>query len=122
MVQFQKTSNSSSKLLPNVGDFLLWYAKDIDEVKFNMVYEELSNIDEKVSFLSSYAMVEEEDGSARPLTPAERSNPSLLEDNDVKLFGRTSLFSQGWSFTGRSEPFTWNNRIWPVPVESHWAN
>ncbi|MYF37441.1 MAG: site-specific DNA-methyltransferase [Gammaproteobacteria bacterium] len=121
MVQFQKTSNSSSKLLPNVGDFLLWYAKDIDEVKFNMVYEELSNIDEKVSFLSSYAMVEEEDGSARPLTSAERSNPSLLEDNGVKLFGRTSLFSQGWSFTGRSEPFTWNNRIWPVPVESHWA-
>ena len=121
MIQFQKTSNSSAKLLPNVGDFILWYAKDIQLVKFQMIYEEIENINELISFFSWHAMVEQQDGSSRPLTSSERSNPSKLDDHNLRLFKRVALFSQGWSTTGRSEDYEWNGTHWRVPPNTHWA-
>jgi adenine-specific DNA-methyltransferase len=35
---FKKTGGQTSKLLSSVCDFLIWYAKDIDAVKFNRTY------------------------------------------------------------------------------------
>ena len=121
MIQFQKTSNSSSKLLPNVGDFLLWYAKDISSAKFQMVYDELGSPKEQLSFLNRDAMIEEQDGTSRPLKPAERSDPSSIGQNGGRLFGRMPLSSQGLSNTGRSEPFDWNGKTWHLPPNSHWS-
>ncbi len=121
MIQFQKTSNSSSNLLPNVGDFLLWYAKDIASIKFQKVYEDLGSVKEQLEFLSSYAMVEDPDGSSRPLTQRERTDPSLIETSGGRLFRRITLASQGESTTGRSEPFEWNGTTWRVPPNTHWS-
>lgn len=121
MIQFQKTSSSSSNLIPNVGDFLLWYAKDIQSVKFQMVYEEIENVDEYIKFFSSYAMVELPDGTSRPLTPEEKKRPSLIKESNSRLFKRVALFSQGESTTGRSDPFHWNGQHWKVAPNTHWA-
>ena len=121
LIQFPKTSMSSSSVLPNVGDFLLWYAKDVATLKFNRVYETLENIHDKLSFFSSYAMVEERDGTSRPLSRDERDDPKLIDKRGLKLFKRVSMFSQGWSTTGRSEPFTWQGKKWHVPPNNHWA-
>ena len=121
IIQFQKTSNSVSKLLPNVGDFLLWYAKDVSEIKFQPVFEDLGSIEEQLSFLSWHAMIEEPDGSTRPVTAEERSNPNLIVSNNLRLFQRVSLCSQGESSTGRSKPFEWNGRTWHVSPNSSWS-
>ena len=56
--------------------------------------------------MSSYVMVEEADGVTRKLTKGERANPDLLPDG-ARLYSRTPLLSQGWSTTGRSEPYEW---------------
>lgn len=121
MIQFPKTSMSSSSVLPNVGDFLLWYAKDTATVQFNRVYEVLDNVADKLSFFSWHAMVEQQDGESRPLTREERENPKLITEKGLKLFQRVSLYSQGRSTTGRSEPFFWKGKVWHCPPHLQWA-
>jgi adenine-specific DNA-methyltransferase len=39
-VHFRKTGGLSSRLLASVGDYLLWYAKDVNAVKFRPVFVE----------------------------------------------------------------------------------
>ena len=64
LIPFATTSGSSSKTLPSVADFLLWYAKDIQQVKYHQLYEPLTRA-EKVKYMSSYVSVELQNGSTR---------------------------------------------------------
>ena len=119
MIAFQKTGASSSKQIPLVGDYLLWYAKDKSSMKFNRLYEKFQSLSEIIDHMSSYAMVELPNGQERSLTSEERTNPDLLPTN-AKLFRRMTLFSQHESKTGRSEPFHWNGVEFRVPHDSQW--
>jgi adenine-specific DNA-methyltransferase len=38
IIQIQKTSGQSSELLAAICDFILWYARDIDRVKYHQLY------------------------------------------------------------------------------------
>ena len=38
LISLKKTSGASSELLPGVADYLLWYARDRDRVKYRQVY------------------------------------------------------------------------------------
>src|SRR5206468_2039637 len=38
LITFQKTTSQTSKLLSTVSDYLLWYARDIEQVKFRRLY------------------------------------------------------------------------------------
>ena len=38
MVSLKKTSSASSELLPSVADYVLWYARDKDRLKYRQVY------------------------------------------------------------------------------------
>lgn len=120
MIQFQKTGASSSQHLPNVGDSLLWYAKNKEELKFKKIFEEFKSVKEVLGFLSSYAMVEESNGECRNLTKDEFENPITILDKGFKLFRRLPLFSQGYSTTGRSEPFKFQDKWWKVPPNMQW--
>ena len=104
-IPFATSGSASSRTLPSVADFLLWYAKDRPQVKYRQLYEHLTRA-EKIEYMSSYVMVEEADGVTRKLTKGERANPDLLPDG-ARLYSRTPLLSQGWSTTGRSEPYEW---------------
>lgn len=121
MIQFKKTENDVSKHLSNVGDFLLWYAKDITELKYHSVFERLGSIREQIDFLSWHAAVELPDGTSRSLSSEEKSNPSLIEERNLRLFQRVSLGSQQESSTGRSEPFEWKGKEWRVSSNSSWS-
>ncbi len=121
MIQFQTTSQASSKLLPNVGNFLLWYCKDVQQIKYFHLYEEINSMTELVEFFSWHAMVEDSSGNVRSLTPEERKHPETIDVQDLRLFQRKSLCSQGISTTGRSEPFHWRGQEWHVTPNSHWA-
>ena len=120
MIQFQKTGTSSTRLLPNVGDFLLWYAKDITEIRFNKIYEDFTNLKEKISFMGWGALVEESNGTSRKLTKEECEDPEVLQKRNLRLFRSLPLTSQGWSTTGRSEPFSWKGHSYHVPPDRQW--
>ena len=38
LVTFKKTSSASSELLAGVADYLLWYAKDLGNLKYRQIY------------------------------------------------------------------------------------
>ena len=62
IVTFKKTTTASGKLLSTVADYLLWYAKEIEQVKFRPVYLEKLPGD---AGASQYTWAELPDGSRR---------------------------------------------------------
>lgn len=118
LIQFAKTTGSTATTLPEVGDFLVWYAKSKDTVRYRQIYEQLTQ-SELIDHLSFYAMLELSDGTMRDLTNSERDDPSTLPDGS-RLFRRVQTTSQHVSTSGRSEPFTWNGVSYPAPTGGQW--
>lgn len=120
-ISFATTSGSSSTLLPEVSDYLLWYAKDKRALKYRQIYERLTRA-EVVDFFTRYAaMVEEESGVCRKPTEMERIDPDAHLPPDARFYKRISPTSQGWSTTGRSEAFVWQGQRIPCPRGRQWS-
>jgi len=111
-ISFATTSGSSASTIPEVADYLLWYAKDKNNVKYRQLYEPLTRA-EIVEHFSWHAFVELPDGTIRTLTDEERFDSDKYLPEGTRIFRRTGLDSQGSSTTGRSEPFKWGDRIFP---------
>ncbi len=119
-ISFATTSGSSAKLLPEVSDYLLWYAKDAKGAKYRQLFETLSRR-ELIEYMSSYAKVELPDGSTRKLTTEERFDPNRYLPKGARLYRRVGLDSQGVSTTGRSEPYTYQGTVWKCAPRRHWS-
>ncbi len=119
-ITFATTSGSSASTLPQVADYLLWYAKDATKVKYRQLYEPLIRT-EIIEYFNWHAMVELPDGSCRKLLDHERFDPDSNLAEGARIYRRTGLDSQGISTTGRSEPYTWNGRIFPCASNRHWS-
>ena len=119
-ISFATTSGSSTSHLPQIADYLLWYAKDKDRVKYRQLYESLARA-EVVDYFSWHAMVELPDGNCRKPTDEERFDPDKYLPKGARLYERTGLDSQGVSTTGRSEPYEWNNRIFHCGKNRQWS-
>lgn len=118
-IAFAKTSASSAKTLPEVCDYLLWYAKDKSQIKFHQLYEPLTRA-EKIDHMTWHAMVELVNGKTRRLTPEERSDPDTNLPEGARVYRRMRLASMQESTTGRSRAFTWNGQVFPCPPGEHW--
>ena len=89
-ISFATTSGSSTSNLPQVADYLLWYAKDKDQVKYRQLYEPLTRA-EVIDFFSWHVMVELPDGSCRKPTDEERFDPDEYLPEGARLCRRTGL-------------------------------
>jgi len=76
IISFAKTTGQTDDLLPNVGDFLLWYAKDKSKVKYRQPYAE-----KMVGGVGGgeYRRVREVSGDVRVATADELAEPSRLK-------------------------------------------
>ena len=74
LISFAKTSAQTDDLLPNVADFLLWYAKDIQRVKYRQLYLSKSL---GGAGAGEYRRVLQQDGSLRPATSGELAGEPL---------------------------------------------
>ena len=118
-IPYVTAGSSSSSTLPSVADFLLWYAKDRSHAKYHQVYEHVDR-DSLMDLWTWAARVELADGSTRPMTPDERSNPSRALPEGATIYRWARLASPGTSTTGRSDPYRWNEHDWPCPAGEHW--
>lgn len=91
MITVRKTSPLGAKGLPAVSDFVLWYAKDKDQIKYRQLYTWKPSGED-----SAYTMVELPDGTRRTMTTEERKNPSLLPAG-ARPFGTSDLLSSGYT-------------------------
>ena len=119
-ISFATTSGSSATHLPEVADYLLWYAKDKNQVKYHQLYEPMTR-SEIVDYFSSYAMVELPDGSCRKPTDEERFDPDAHLPKGSRIYQRAGLDSQGVSTTGRSEPYEYDGRVFLCGANRHWS-
>lgn len=118
LITYATSGGGSSTLLPNAANYLLWYAKDKTQIKFYQLYGERTKQD-VVDHYGTWIMAEELDGITRELTKEERENSDIIKG--VRLYGRDRLTSQGWSKTGRSEPYRWNDKKFICPPNMQWS-
>ena len=120
LITFQKTAAVSSpeartNVIGSLGDYILWYAKSLDRVKYRQPYLS-KGIGEGAG--SAYRNVMLENGQKRPITKQEIAEPSLLPDG-ARVFQATSLQSPGYSET-LSQPFDFNGTRYQPNANAHW--
>ena len=118
-ITYTTTSGSSANTLPQVSDYLLWYARNRERAKYRQLYEALTRR-EVIQLFSSYAMVELPDGQCRRLTPEENFDPDRHLLKGARVYERRSLDSQGISTTGRSDPYQWDGRVFHCAQGAQW--
>ena len=117
VIFLSKTSGfGETKTLASVGDFLLWYAKDHQQVKYRQVFLEKSIGSD---FGKEYRLVESDDGLyRRNLTPQERLDPRAIPEG-YRLFRPSATTSQGATQSGDYE-FDYAGMKFSVPYGQHW--
>ena len=95
-IHFRSTTGQTSELLAEVGDYVLWYAKDRNQVKYHQLYLE-KEVD-KPSNVRKYA--EFVDGSRRTLSVSDRSDFANLPGSP-RLFVLDNITSQSGGDTTR---------------------
>ena len=119
-ISYATTGASSAGTLPQVADYLLWYAKDKSTVKYRQLYEPLTRREVIESF-SWHVMVELPGAECRKPTPEERFDPDTHLPAEARVYRRMPLDSQGVSTTGRSEPYEYDGRVFQCGSARHWA-
>lgn len=75
LITVQKTAGQTSRYLAGTSDYILWYAKRIEKLKYRQLF-----VEKELGGLGSsmYQFVELTDGTRRRLTNAETADPSRL--------------------------------------------
>lgn len=89
-ISFKTTGGFATSTLTRTGDYILWYCKDLNKIKYRQLYEyykpEIGEV--------GYNWIQFPDGSTRGLTAEEKRNHSLIPKN-AKIYKATSIKSQG---------------------------
>ncbi|MHB1591145.1 MAG: site-specific DNA-methyltransferase [Sulfuricella sp.] len=114
LISFVKTSGFSSTTLPNVTDYILWYAKKKVAIKYRQpLYPKTMGGDGA----KEYTMAEFDDYTRRTLTKEEKKDSA--KSVGVRFFRLDNLRSQGASEEG-SLPFDFEGVKYPCGSNMHW--
>lgn len=111
-ILFRKTTTQSGNLLPATNDFLLWYAKNKKEVKFNQLF-----LEKEGTNWVNYDYIKLPDGKYRKMTKQEKGGQVKLPEG-AKIYRRSPLSSSGQS----KESFTYDfeGKTYSCDRNSHW--
>jgi adenine-specific DNA-methyltransferase len=109
LINYVKTSSSTSPFLGGTMDYILWFAKDKDQVKYRPLYT--SKLDAK-STDDAYVWVELPNGTRRRMTPGERTDPTSLPSG-ARRFGMDNLTSQSAGRTKGEGAASW----FPIEID-----
>jgi adenine-specific DNA-methyltransferase len=112
-INFVTTSGFNSEYLASTSDKIIWFSKNINQLKFRRPYELL----EKSATSGNYGWVRFKDGLYRGLRASEKSGEQELS-GDAQLYQPTSLVSQG--ATSSPSEFQYVGRRWRPPANQHW--
>jgi adenine-specific DNA-methyltransferase len=98
-INVRKTGGKGSAQLDSVFDYVVWYSKDKERIKYRPLFVE-KEIGVGKGTGERYDQIELPDGTRRALTKDEKSNPKLvrpLVDEGAKLYQLTALISESSS-------------------------
>lgn len=114
VITVAKTSQVTSKLVPEVADYLVWYARDKSQVKYRQLFEPRSQVD-----LGPYRYAESPDGERRKLSESELLDPRALINDGWRIFRFDNATSQGFSRT-KTVDFEFRNQTYHPGKNRHW--
>src|SRR6266481_1359385 len=113
VITVQKAPYATSNTLPVVSDYLCWYAKDRERIKYRQLFRDKSEI----ASIDLYRLaLSPDEQTYRPLTAGEMETGVLPAG--WKRYRLVSLVSQGSSST--LTPFEYQGKTYRPPVGSHW--
>jgi len=114
LIIFQKTGFLGSRFLDSTYDFILWYAKDKNKVKFRTILTE-----REINALKRYNYVELEDGSSTKLTKSQLERKKEIPKG--RRWRDKSLLSQGATKGESSLEFSFGKRTFKPNPGTHWS-
>jgi len=114
IIQVQKTGSQAATLLANTVDFIIWFTKSKDKVKYRQLYNQ--RVSGHVSS-DRYDQIELSDGIERRLKRDELDRRVDLP-HDSKIFRHTSLISSGQA--SEEQIFEFQEKIYRPSAGSHW--
>lgn len=113
LIPFRTSAPLGSSFLPATVDYLIWYARNKDNVKYNQLYVERESGDK-----SRYTNVELPDGTRRGLTQEERFSPDVLPTNS-KVYTLMDLASSGYTASCMFE-FEYKGKVYKTSSGKSW--
>ncbi|MBU0652033.1 MAG: site-specific DNA-methyltransferase, partial [Proteobacteria bacterium] len=89
LITFFKTTSQTSTLLAPSTDYLLWYAKDVQRVKYKQLFQEKTIETDKAGV---YNWVEERDGKRRRMSKIEKQ--TITPQSENRIFRLDTMTSQ----------------------------
>lgn len=117
LITIQKTGQKDSKTIDSVSDYLLWFAKDVRQVKYRQLY-----VREKYSPLihTDYKFLQLANGSRRSLTEEERNAVASIPVG-TRPYQSVSLHSQDRN-SNTDKPIVLKGQKYFCPSNRHWSN
>ena len=113
IIYFQTKRGFESKALSRIGDYIIWYAKEKDNLKFRQIYEEIS-IEEGEG---SYNWIYLPNGTIRSLSKQEIKKTELIP-HGAKRYQPSDFQSSGE--TKSPSDFEHNGKIYRPNPGKHW--
>ena len=114
LIYFATTSGFSSSEISRVGDYLCWYAKNKDSIKYRPLFQYKEGLGRGDA---AYRHIELPDGTLRSMTKHEREgNQSLPKGSRIFQYGDSQ--SQGAS--SQDTPFEFEGKTFKPLSNSHW--
>lgn len=114
MIAFRKKNMTlGGALLEGVCDYIIWYAKDVEKVKFHKLF-----LPTQAEGDSHWNMYEAPDGTSHKMTAEQIENHSFLPSG-AEVFQLASLYPAG-SFDTGIFPFEYNGKIYNPPAGRSW--
>jgi len=111
-VTIAKTAGATAELLPGIADYILWFAKKKEALKYRQTYQDKSGPD---SGAGEYKYVIEEDGTTRPMSKGEKNGAPLPQGADLyRPSATTSQRPPG------SDPFRFRGQVFVPGTAQYW--
>ncbi len=113
IISYTTTSGFATNTISRAGDYLIWYSKDKEHIKYRQLYLDKTSSEG----ISGYDFVEDANHNIRVITKEERENPKLLPIGS-KLFAKSDLQSQG--VASIDQIFHFEGKNYSPNKNSHW--
>jgi len=109
----QKTGGFNAGAIPNTADFVIWYSRKRESLKFRSTFEVVSRTPEE----GDYKYVSDGLSVMRSLAREEKEGKAALR-KEFQLYQPTSMTSQGAA--AEPEAFEFRGRSFTIPANQHW--